>query len=284
MEAHARLFNKTVNDAPGGGLVLARLGKYAFECSTIQDVRGGTRGGADANSGDESTLAAERVVATLRQDIVEARLRPGARLPDQRLAERFRVSRNTIRDALRLLVAEGLVVSRMHAGSAVCRLRPEDVRDIYAVRRVLELAAIHASALAAEERLAEVERAVERAEQAVDNQRWSEVGTASLDFHRAVVDLHSSARLSAFFGTIIAQLRLAFAEMDDERAFQVLWIPRDRMICEFVLSGRREEASAELERYLDDSEQTVIDVVRGAGRRRPPIDDFPLTAVSGFSE
>lgn len=234
----------------------------------------------DTESGDESTLAADRVVASLRQDIVEARLRPGARLPDQRLAERFGVSRNTIRDALRLLVAEGLVVSRLHAGSAVRRLRPEDVRDIYAVRRVLEVAGVRVSALADEERLAAVERAVERAEHAVDSQRWSEVGTASLDFHRAVVDLHSSTRLSAFFGTIIAQLRLAFAEMDDERAFQVLWIPRDRMMCELLLSGRREEACAELERYLDDSEQIVIDVVRGAGRRRAPQGGVPLTAVS----
>ncbi len=242
----------------------------------VQDV---TRG-AEPESGDESTLAADRVVASLRQDIVEARLRPGARLPDQRLAERFGVSRNTIRDALRLLVAEGLVVSRLHAGSAVRRLRPDDVRDIYAVRRVLEAAGIRVSALATEERLAAVERAVECAEHAVDSQRWSEVGTASLDFHRALVDLHSSARLSGFFATIIAQLRLAFADMDDERAFQALWIPRDRVICEFVLSGRREEATAALERYLDDSERIVIDVVRRAGRRRASRKDFPLTAVS----
>ncbi len=223
--------------------------------------------GARTEAGQESVLSADRVVAALRQDIVEARLHPGARLPDQRLAERFGVSRNTAREALRLLVAEGLVVSRVHAGSAVRRLAAEDVRDIYAVRRVVETAGIRASGLAPEDRLAGVERAVRRAEHAVSRQLWSEVGTASLDFHRALADLNTSTRLSTFFTTIVAQLRLAFAEMNDERAFQVLWVPRDRVICELVLAGRREEAEAELARYLADSEQTVVDVVRSRGRR-----------------
>lgn len=232
-------------------------------------VRGVTQGiaGARTAAGEESVLTADRVVSELRRDIVEARLQPGAKLPDQRIAERFGVSRNTAREALRLLVAEGLVVSRLHAGSAVRRLAAEDVRDIYAVRRVVETAGVHASGRAPEDHLASVERAVRQAEHAVSRQLWPEVGTASLHFHQALVDLNTSPRLSTFFATIVAQLRLAFAEMKDERAFQVLWVPRDRVICELVLAGRREEATAELQRYLADSEQIVVDVVRSAGRR-----------------
>jgi DNA-binding GntR family transcriptional regulator len=221
-------------------------------------------------------LAADRVVAALRLDIVEGRLRPGARLVDQRLADRFGVSRNTIRDALRILTVEGLVVARVNAGSAVRRLQPADVRDIYLVRRVLELAAVDASALAAQEHLGRIASAVERAERAVRDGRWNEVGTASLAFHSAVVDLHGSPRLRATFETVTAQLRLAFAEMEDEAEFQSQWIPRDRAICELILSGRRAEAGAELDRYLGDSEQLVLDAVRRVAwhphRRRPAVD------------
>src|SRR6266487_2072280 len=75
----------------------------------------------------EGTTTVERVAHDLRQDVLEGRLPPGARLRDQKLADRFGVSRNTLRDALRLLSVEGLVVSRLHAGSEVRRLTPEDV-------------------------------------------------------------------------------------------------------------------------------------------------------------
>ncbi len=222
---------------------------------------------ADDTYTQAGTATVDRVVAALRHDVVEGRLLPGAPLRDQQLAERFGVSRNTMRDALRLLVAEGLVVSRLHAGSAVRRLQPEDVRDIYTARRVVEGAAVQSSVLAREDRLHAVEVAVTRGEEAMKRRQGTEAGTASLAFHQALVDLANSPRLSAFFATIFAQLRLAFAEMEDEEAFQASWIPRDREIAEHLLSGRRDAAVVELQRYLDDPEAMVLDVVRSVHRR-----------------
>lgn len=210
---------------------------------------------------------ADRVATSLRQEIEEGRLLPGTPLRDQRAAERFGVSRNTIREALRLLVAEGLIESRLHSGSAVRRLQAHDVRDIYKVRRVVECSAVVSSALATEALLAEVETTVRRAEDAVARREWGQVGTASLAFHRALVGLSDSARLNTFFGTLLAQLRLAFAVMEDEGSFQVQWIVRDRRIAELVLSGRRDEAVHELDRYLDDSEALVVDAVRSQWRK-----------------
>jgi DNA-binding GntR family transcriptional regulator len=217
--------------------------------------------------GPGGTAAVERVVATLRLDVVEGRLLPGARLRDQELAARFGVSRNTLRDALRLLVAEGLVVTRLHTGSEVRRLQPDDVHDIYNARRVIECAAVASSATASEHLLDAVEIAVAVGEQAVRSGDWSQAGTASLTFHQALADLAESPSLSSFFGTIVAQLRLSFAEMEDEATFQPSWIPRDRAIADHVLSGRRDSAVLELQRYLDESEAMVVDVIRSARRR-----------------
>jgi len=107
-------------------------------------------------------------------------------------------------------------------------------------------------------------QAASAGERAVQRGEWTQAGTASLAFHQSLADLTDSQRLSAFFGTIVAQLRLAFAEMEDEAAFQASWIPRDREIADHVLSGRRDTAAAELQRYLDDSEAMVLDVVRSA--------------------
>lgn len=209
----------------------------------------------------------DRVVTALRRDVVEGRLLPGERLPDQHLADRFGVSRNTVRDALRLLVVEGLVVTRHNAGSEVRRLQPDDVRDIYTARRVIESSAVASSAVADELALQAVDQAAATGEQAVRRGEWTQAGTASLAFHQSLTDLAGSRRLSAFFGTIVAQLRLAFAEMEDEAEFQALWIPRDREIADHILAGRRDAAVNELLRYLDDSQNLVLDVVRSARRR-----------------
>ncbi|MDQ3628376.1 MAG: GntR family transcriptional regulator [Actinomycetota bacterium] len=213
----------------------------------------------------------------LRLRITTGQLPPGTALRDTALAQGFDVSRNTMREALRILRYDGLVDHQVNRGAVVRTLTPADVRDIYAARRAIELSAIRESGVAAEGPLSDVGRAVERAEQAVASRAWKDVGTASLGFHQALVALLASPSLDAFFAGVVARLRLAFAVMADEAAFQAPWVPRDRQIWELVSAGRREAAAVHLGLYLDDSERMVLDVVRGSAhkpavsrRTRPP--------------
>jgi DNA-binding GntR family transcriptional regulator len=205
---------------------------------------------------------ADRLVGQLRQQIMEGTLKPGMALRETALATTFGVSRNTLRDALRGLAYEGLVVRRMHSGTVVKTLTAADVRDLYAVRRALELKAVEESAMASEQRLAEVDAAVAAAEHAVGEGDWRSAGTASLMFHQALVAMLDSRLIDDFFRTVLAQVRLAFAEIRDEAGFQAPWIRQDRQICDFVLSGHRDQAGTALRRYLDESARIVIDVVR----------------------
>jgi DNA-binding GntR family transcriptional regulator len=220
----------------------------------------------------EAAPAANRVADALRRQIMEGRYAPGDPMRDTALAAAFGVSRNTVRDALRRLDHEGLVTYQMHKGTVVKTLDADDVRDIYALRRALELRAIEESAVASEQRLADLESAVTAAERALRAGEWNAAGTASLVFHQALVALLGSRRLDDFFRAVLAQVRLAFAEVRDEAEFQVPWIPRDREICELVLSGRRNEAASAMRWYLDEAERMVVDVVRArrsSGGRSP---------------
>ncbi|NKX54297.1 GntR family transcriptional regulator [Arthrobacter mobilis] len=221
-----------------------------------------------AAAGQPAVPAAEAVQALLRQRIMEGLLLPGARLVDQALAEEFGVSRNTVRDALRLLAADGLVVSVRNAGSSVRTLTSADIHDIYTARRLLETGAILQSAGATDAMLEAVDRAASASEQHVLSGDWGKVGTASLAFHQAVVRLARSARVDEFFNNLAAQLRLAFAVMPDESAFQVRWVGRDRQIADLILAGRRDEATALMNDYLNESETQIIDGVRAAERAR----------------
>jgi DNA-binding GntR family transcriptional regulator len=215
-----------------------------------------------------SIPAAEFVQSSLRQKITAGQLLPGSRLIDHLLADEYGVSRNTVRDALRLLTTDGLVVSVRNFGSSVRTLSAADVRDIYTARRLLETAAVQQSAGAPDALLAEVDRAASASEHHVKAGDWNNVGTSSLAFHQAVVRLGGSARVNDFFNNLAAQLRLAFAVMPDQSAFQVTWVQKDRQIADLILAGHREEAVARLIEYLNESETKVIDGVRAAERGR----------------
>lgn len=204
----------------------------------------------------------EGVERALLADIVEATLVPGTRLVDGVLAERFGVSRNTVREAMRALEGRGLVTNKRNAGYSVRVLTTDDVRDIYQARILLETAAVDASARAPDALLDDLAETVATAARLHRAGRWRELGTASLLFHRALVVLGRSERLTDFFDSLIAQLRLAFAVMTDEETFQRQWVDRDRAIAEAVIAGRRDDARALLQAYLNDSETQVIDALR----------------------
>ena len=135
----------------------------------------------------ESTLA-QRVGQKIQQVIVQNRLRPGDRLPSERdLAERFGVSRTVIREAVRSLMAKGILEVRAGSGTIVrapstsflsdylelylsMRSGKFDYRKVVEVRRLLE---VEIAGLAAERRdeedLRTLERILAQAEEHLDD-------------------------------------------------------------------------------------------------------------------
>jgi DNA-binding GntR family transcriptional regulator len=86
----------------------------------------------------ETRTLAEQIAARLREDVLAGRLAAGERLSQERLAEQFRVSRVPIRDALRLLQAEGLIVAQPRGGTSVAELSAPDLEELYDMRLALE--------------------------------------------------------------------------------------------------------------------------------------------------
>ena len=80
----------------------------------------------------------EHVVERLRAAILSGNIPPGAPLVEMALSERFEVSRGPLREALRQLIEEGLVVTVPYTGTHVAALSVEDVREIYSLRTALE--------------------------------------------------------------------------------------------------------------------------------------------------
>src|ERR1700758_2815901 len=85
---------------------------------------------------------ADQVASVLRQKILSGELRPGSALQEVPLAASLGVSRNTVREATRILASEGLLKRSIHRGVAVSQLSLKDVQEIYQLRRMLEIPAV----------------------------------------------------------------------------------------------------------------------------------------------
>ncbi|BCG03202.1 GntR family transcriptional regulator (plasmid) [Paraburkholderia sp. PGU19] len=201
----------------------------------------------------------DRILTTIRDDIIEGKLLPGTALVENELTQLHDVSRNTLREALRLLCREGLAVHYRHRGVIVRTLTRHDVRDIYRVRRTLELQALVREEPIEEADLALMREAIRCAQEALEREDWRAVGTYSLLFHRHIVRLLHSALFDAFFTTILAQLRLVFGAAPDEKRFQTPWVAKDQRIFALIERGHLDKAQAALADYLTESEHAMLD-------------------------
>ncbi len=200
----------------------------------------------------------QRVLADeLRQHIIEGEFAPGSRLSESALAERFDVSRNTLREAFRVLSEQGLVEHVPHRGVSVASPTIADVVDIYRVRRVIECTALRESEPEhpAVQRMRE---AVIEGEEQLPTENWQRVGSANMAFHLAIVDLADSPRLARTYSDVAAELRLAFLKIDDPRALHEPFVRKNRAVLMTLLEGGPAAAAEELERYLIASERSVL--------------------------
>ena len=153
-----------------------------------------------------SASAAEQVVATLRRLIIEGAIPPGARLREAQLAAGFDVSRQTVREAIRGLVHDGLVRHDRHRGAVVVELDERDVADIFTARRVLETAGVERLAEAGDAAIADVGHAFELLAVAAPGGDWAAVVNADIAFHRSLTALTGSPRLIRAFDAITGEL------------------------------------------------------------------------------
>jgi DNA-binding GntR family transcriptional regulator len=206
---------------------------------------------------------AGRVAEILRSRITEGRLPPGTRLSEEDIGSALGVSRNTLREAFRLLTHERLLVHEFNRGVFVRRLTVADVHDLYRFRRLLEGGALRSASPSA--RFDDVRRAVEEGEEAAAAGRWVDVGTANMHFHQALAALAGSPRVEEAMRHVLAELRLVFHVMAAPQTFHEPYLADNRRIVELLEAGEREAAGEALERYLTAAEEQLTRAYAEAG-------------------
>ena len=203
------------------------------------------------------TSLTEWVADALREEVVEGRLRPGSRLPEQRICTALKVSRNTVREAMSQLVAERVLVREPHRGVFVARPDRAAIRDVYRARRVIEPGAVREAAVGTAG-LEAVRNAVKEGQAALADGQWDDLASANQHFHRALVALAGSSRLDQQMALLLAEMRLVFHGMSGVREFHEPYLAGNARIYELLESRDRAAAADAVVEYLREAEEHLL--------------------------
>jgi DNA-binding GntR family transcriptional regulator len=197
----------------------------------------------------------DRVADALRDLLFSGEVAPGEALREIGLAEGFHVARSTVREALQLLSAEGLVTRFPNRGVVVTELTSQDIGDIFGARLVLESAGARAGALGAD--LSGVVAALATYASATESGSQVDITHTHLQFHTSIVALIGNARLVANVEALTGDLRLALASVERERANARQQVTPHRRLLRLMKTGDADAAVAELERHLTAARASV---------------------------
>jgi DNA-binding GntR family transcriptional regulator len=211
---------------------------------------------ADQRLFDRSSTV-ELLADALRERIIKGIYQPGNQLAEVAMAKELNVSRNSLREAFRLLSHERLLEYQFNRGVFVRRLSVDDVVDLYRVRKFLECNAVR-TLTKRPKQADDMIKAVAAGDQAMKEEDWRGLGTANMEFHQAVGTLAESKRVNELMRNLLAEMRLVFHVMADPRRFHEPYLERNKEILTAVEAGDGARAERLLLKYLDDAEQQIV--------------------------
>jgi DNA-binding GntR family transcriptional regulator len=200
------------------------------------------------------TSTVDALAAALRREILDGELPAGSRLRERELCETYVVARHSLRAALRVLAAEGLVRIEPHRGAHVAQLTDEEVRWLYELRTALELEAAHLALERNGGKLpATVHEALRHLQQACDDGAWSAINEAHADLHTAIVAAAQSPRIAAAHAALSGEMRLFLLALRPH-------IPADRLAADHaaLVRGLEQQGPDVLREHLRVAAETLV--------------------------
>ena len=210
-------------------------------------------------SSEEASLSSN-IALRLEEDILRGRIRPGHRLDERELSERYGVSRTPIREALQRLSASGLAVARGRQGLSVAKLSVADLLDALSVVAELEgLAAEQAARRIRPEQRATLEQADDACGRAIDESDPDAFYDANIDFHDAI----AAASHNAVLQDELRRLSLKTAPYRRAITFQPGRMASSRAehaaIMEAVFRNDPKQAGASMRRHVSLLSEGIAD-------------------------
>lgn len=212
---------------------------------------------------DEFLPLRDVVFNTLRRAILTGQLKPGERLMEVHLANRLGVSRTPIREAIRKLELEGLVIMIPRRGAEVARITEKSLKDVLEVRRALDALSVE---LACERiRAEDIERLGEAClefEKAAKGKDLSVIAKADVALHDIIVEATGNLRLQQLVNNLSEQMyRYRFEYIKEENSHATL-VDEHREIYESIMNRDKLRAATAAKLHIDNQEKSIIRQIR----------------------
>lgn len=212
---------------------------------------------------DEFLPLRDVVFNTLRKAILTGELKPGERLMEIHLANRLGVSRTPIREAIRKLELEGLVIMIPRRGAEVAQITEKSLKDVLEVRRALDALCVElACERITEEGKVKLREACSEFEKATKTGDVTAIAEADVALHDIIVEATGNARLIQLINNLSEQMyRYRFEYIKDESRHEKL-VEEHRMIYESIIEKDKEKAAKAAKLHIDNQEKSIIQQIR----------------------
>ena len=217
----------------------------------------------------------DQVVKQLRQAILGGKLKPGQRIVENEIAQAMALSRGPVRDALKILENERLVVHYPHRGAFVAWLTLRDAEEIYSLREALEALALHnAIKYATDEQVGELSQVINHmTARQQEEYTQTEATDLDLEFHHTLCRISGHGRVLAAWTALRDQVRLLILTHRilhpmDFRDNAVIW---HRQLADAVRDRNGQRAEEVLREHLAASFEATSRAIC-EGRLEPPTE------------
>ena len=216
-----------------------------------------------ANIGDYLPLR-DVVFHTLRQAILKGELEPGERLMEIQLAQNLGVSRTPVREAIRKLELEGLVIMIPRKGAEVASITEKSLRDVLEVRKVLEeLAAELACKRMTEDGFLELEEQLSAFEEEVKGDDLTKIAEMDVAFHDIIYKYTCNDKLVQMLNNLREQMYRYRVEYIKEKGKRSILVAEHIEIVNCIKRRDVEAAKLAVHRHIEYQESTISQKIKG---------------------
>jgi DNA-binding GntR family transcriptional regulator len=219
---------------------------------TPSDLRLAAETPAIADGGAKAGPRGQQVIEAVRTAIISGRLEPGDRLVESALSAEFGTSRGPVREALRQLENEGLVMSFPYRGAVVLGVSDEEVHEVLIpIRLTLErYSFVRAIATMTDDDFAELGKQIWLMEQAGKANDLIKLVEADLAFHEIVISASGQQHTVQIWRTIWPRIRAYFVRYERARSFEET-VEEHRELLAALQTRDPAIVLAQLERHID---------------------------------
>ncbi|WP_077328263.1 GntR family transcriptional regulator [Virgibacillus siamensis] len=215
--------------------------------------------------GDDNIIVqkplSELIADQLKTEIWNESIKFGDRLLETDLAERFDVSRSTIREAFKILETEELIVSKARKGTYVTDFTQQDLNEIIELRTLIESQAFKkAMPKLDDDHIQKLEKITGQMKEKADEHDWNGLFDLDMEFHSFVVNLCGNARIVRIYNSLQVQIRTFLMHLDQYYSNPQSFYREHKELLQALISKDKNALEQRVSNHIEYVEEKLLGV------------------------